>query len=63
LYELARQRLTPETLFERAAMEEGPFGEHLRRLALSLRQEPSFVDAVRKVIDGTGIPRGTCFTC
>ncbi len=61
LYELARQRFTPEALFERAAMEEGPFGEHLRRLALSLRQEPSFVDAVRMVIDGTGIPPQNVF--
>lgn len=50
LYEVARQRFTPEMLFERADLEEGPFGEHLRRLALSVRQEPSFVEGIRRVI-------------
>jgi hypothetical protein len=55
LYELARQRFTPETLFERAEMEEGPYGEHLRRLALSLRQEPTFIEAIRTVLRGDGV--------
>ncbi len=61
LYELARQRFTPETLFERAHTEEGPFGEHLRRLALSLRQEPSFVEGVRMVLGRNGAPPQNVF--
>lgn len=61
LYEVARQRFTPEMLFERADLEEGPFGEHLRRLALSVRQEPSFVESIRGVIRRDVIPPQNVF--
>lgn len=54
LYELAKHRYTQETLLEKADSDDGPFGEHLRRLALSIRQEAELVSAVRTVISGEG---------
>ncbi|MFQ3588965.1 MAG: serine/threonine-protein kinase [Chloracidobacterium sp.] len=54
LYELAKSRYTQESLLEKADSDEGPFGDHLRRLALSLRQEPELLESVRSVIKSQG---------
>ncbi|MDW8217955.1 MAG: AAA-like domain-containing protein [Acidobacteriota bacterium] len=54
LYEVAKGRYTPEGLLARADAEEGPYGEHLRRVWLSVRQDGELVEGVRRVLEGRG---------
>jgi hypothetical protein len=54
LYELGRQRMTLAQLLQVAATEQGPYVDHLRRHLLNLRDNPNLVQAVNRVIAGTG---------
>jgi hypothetical protein len=52
LDELASGRLDLAALEEQATHDEGLFGDHLRRILLSLTREPEMAEAVRQLLDG-----------
>lgn len=56
LYEVSppSPSLTPNELFTRAAEDNGPFREHLKRFLLALRDIPEVAEAFREVIRGRG---------
>jgi len=52
LYEMATRGLDLATLEAEADHDEGPFGDHLRRILLSLSQDSALCDVLRKVLKG-----------
>src|SRR5262245_4835329 len=52
LYEMATRGLDLATLEAEADHDEGPYGDHLRRILLSLSQDPALCDVVRAVLQG-----------
>ena len=50
LYQIGRSRMTLETLVQRAATEEEPYGDHLRRHLLNLQQDEEMLQAMRRVV-------------
>ena len=76
LHDIATHRRTYKELARVAASEEGPFGEHLRRLLLAVRNEPGLFAAVSGLLQGkrempadsfyrlrtAGVIRGDCAT-
>ncbi len=50
LYQVARGWMEWDQVFEVAALESGPYQDHLRRLLLILRQYPELKDAFRRVL-------------
>lgn len=53
LYELARGRRTSAEIEALAAREDGPFGDHLRRLRVGLAQDAELQDPVCQLLRGT----------
>jgi DNA-binding winged helix-turn-helix (wHTH) protein len=53
---------TPFAAFEEeAALERGPYGDHLRRLVVLLAADPTLVDAVRSVLEGSPVMEDDTF--
>jgi hypothetical protein len=52
LHELASQRIDLATFEQQADRDEGPFGDHLRRILVLLAQDATLVDVVRGVLRG-----------
>jgi nucleotide-binding universal stress UspA family protein len=52
LHELASRKLSFEQFTSQAARDEGPFGDHLRRILVSLAQDQTLCDVVRKLLSG-----------
>ncbi|MGH9752452.1 MAG: AAA-like domain-containing protein [Blastocatellia bacterium] len=56
LYEMAQRRLALDELEARGASDDGPFGDHLRRMAAALAQDQTMRQAMIAVIDGGACP-------
>jgi DNA-binding winged helix-turn-helix (wHTH) protein len=56
LYEMAQRRLALDELEARAASDDGPFGDHLRRMAAALAQDQTMLQAMLAVVDGGACP-------
>jgi hypothetical protein len=56
LYEVSppSPNMTPTELFGRAAEDNGPFREHLKRFLLALQEIPEVADAFREILRGRG---------
>jgi serine/threonine protein kinase len=52
LYEMATHNIRLATLEAQANDDDGPFGDHLRRLVVSLTQDAELCDVIRKVLKG-----------
>jgi hypothetical protein len=52
LHELASRKLGFAEFTSQAARDEGPFGDHLRRILVSLAQDQTLCDVVRKLLSG-----------
>ncbi len=52
LYELVRQRIDLSAVQAQASMDEGIFGDHLRRMLISLERDPGLCDALRGFMRG-----------
>jgi len=61
LHELASLSLSFDELEAQANHDEGPFGDHLRRLLFSLRQDAELCGVVRNIIDGQPCPTAGSF--
>ncbi|MCX4243983.1 AAA-like domain-containing protein [Paraliomyxa miuraensis] len=57
LYEVAERGLEPSRALESAASDEGPFGEHLKKLLWRLQGEPSLHEAAAAVMKASGAVR------
>jgi AAA-like domain/TIR domain len=53
LHELATSKMPFEEFAARADHDEGPFGDHLRRILVMLARDPKMIQAVRTVLDGS----------
>ncbi len=56
LYEMAQRRLALNELEARAASDDGPFGDHLRRMAAAIAQDQTMRQAMIVVIGGGACP-------
>jgi len=61
LHEMAARGITLTALEAQADHDEGPFGDHLRRLLISLAQDAALCDVVRGVLQGQGCPTAESF--
>jgi serine/threonine protein kinase len=61
LYELVNEACTPAALEAQAAHDEGPFGDHLRRLVVSLTQDRELCEVVRGLLQGRPCPTAESF--
>jgi DNA-binding winged helix-turn-helix (wHTH) protein len=61
LHEMAAHGAGYEVLEAKADHDEGPFGDHLRRLLISLSQDAALCDVVRGVLDGQPVPTAESF--
>lgn len=61
LYELVSEDCPLVTLEARAAHDEGPFGDHLRRLLVSLAQDSELGEVVRGLLRGRPCPTAESF--
>ncbi len=61
LHEMASAGLSMHALESRADREEGPFGDHLRRILVLLAQDPGLEDVVRDVLRGKPCPTPESF--
>jgi DNA-binding winged helix-turn-helix (wHTH) protein len=61
LHEMAQQRLALGELEALAARDDGPFGDHLRRMLAALAQDQTLRQAMIAVIDGGGCPTTESF--
>lgn len=52
LYEMVHRKTGLAAIEAKAVDEEGPFGDHLRRLLMSLEREKALCDAIRSVLQG-----------
>ena len=52
LHEMVAHELDFRSFAETAVQDEGPYGDHLRRILVSLAQDPSLFEAVRSVLNG-----------
>jgi hypothetical protein len=50
-----RPKMTPAALFDAAADDSGPFGDHLRNHLLNISSEPELTAQFRNVIRGRGV--------
>ena len=58
---LAKNRETLDSLIERAAMDDGPFSDHLQRILISVTRLPEVAAYVRTVLAGTGLPQSDAY--
>jgi len=61
LWEMAAHGVNPAAIEATADREEGPFGDHLQRLFMSLVRDPLLVKAARGVLQGRGCPSAESF--
>ncbi len=61
LHEMAAHDTTLDALESRADHDEGPFGDHLRRLLISLSQDEVLCDVMRGVLEGRPCPTAESF--
>ena len=61
IYEMAEHAIKINDLQESGASDQSPFGDHLRRLALSLSRDSKLLQAVRDVIEGRQCPGAETF--
>ncbi len=61
LHELATKKMTLAVFEAQADRDEGPFGDHLRRILVSLVQDPMLCDVVRGVLQGRPCPTADSF--
>ena len=61
LHQIVEQGLSYAQFAAGAARDEGPYGDHLRRIFVSLNQDPALCDAVRDVISGRHSSSSDCF--
>jgi serine/threonine protein kinase len=61
LHELTSRNLTFSEFESKAAHDEGPFGDHLRRILVSLAQDESLCDAMKGLLAGRPAPRPELF--
>jgi len=61
LYELARRGLSLEEFAAVADREDGPFGDHLRRILIMLAKDPELLQAMRGVLRGEPCPTAESF--
>jgi len=61
LHEMAMHRSTLAALEDRAHHDEGPFGDHLRRILVLLARNSALSDAVRDVLQGRPCPTQESF--
>ena len=61
LHRLARDGATLREIEARATQERGPFGEHLRRLRLSLSQDPDLSAALHRTLETGACPTEESF--
>jgi hypothetical protein len=61
LHEMTARGVSLEALEAQAGRDEGPFGDHLRRLLISLSQDASLCDVARGVIEGQPCPTAESF--
>jgi serine/threonine protein kinase len=52
LHQMADRSISYNEFAEGAARDEGPYGDHLRRIFVSLNQDPALCEVVRSVISG-----------
>jgi hypothetical protein len=53
LYQLANSKIPFEEFAATADRDEGPFGDHLRRILVMLVRDPKMIEAVRAVLNGS----------
>ncbi len=53
LYEMVKNRLNLETILEIGDRDEGPFGDHLRRTLVALKQEDQLLEQLRGFLQST----------
>lgn len=51
LYEMVNRQIDLETIIAKSAQEEGIFGDHLRRLKVSLERDQNLLEALREVVN------------
>ncbi len=56
LYELATSGLGPDEFEVSAGDEDGPFGDHLRRILVMLAKDPGLIEAMRAILKGQPCP-------
>jgi DNA-binding winged helix-turn-helix (wHTH) protein len=61
LHEMMARGVSYDALAAQADRNEGPFGDHLRRLLISLSQDAALCDVVRGVIEGRPCPTAESF--
>jgi DNA-binding winged helix-turn-helix (wHTH) protein len=61
LHELATRGITLDELEAEADRDDGPFGDHLRRLLVSLNQDAALCEVVRGLIAGRSCPTAESF--
>jgi DNA-binding SARP family transcriptional activator len=61
LHALAREGLDMDALAELADSDDGPFGDHLRRMLAALSQDTELLQALRAMLHGRGCPSVTAF--
>jgi hypothetical protein len=61
IYEMAERAIRLKDLLESAASDRGPFGDHLRRLTLSLSKDSRLSAVVREVLEGRQCPDADTF--
>ncbi|MGH9848874.1 MAG: AAA-like domain-containing protein [Blastocatellia bacterium] len=61
LHEMAAHDTTLDALESRADHDEGPFGDHLRRLLISLSQDAALCEVMRGVVEGRPCPTAESF--
>jgi DNA-binding winged helix-turn-helix (wHTH) protein len=61
LYEMAAHGTSLSELETHASSDQGPFGDHLRRLLLSLSQASGLYEALREVLEGRACPDAESF--
>jgi hypothetical protein len=61
LHQMVERGLSFAEFAAGAASDEGPYGDHLRRIFVSLNQDPALCEAVRSVISGRHSSSTDCF--
>lgn len=61
LHEMARRKITMAALEEKAARDDGIYGDHLRRILLLLARDPALTEIVRAILRGEPCPTPESF--
>ncbi len=61
LHEMVSQKIDLTTLEARVVQDEGPYGDHLRRILLSLSQDHALSEVVRGILQGNAQPDAESF--